>query len=1309
MKTDTALLIRQRTAHRTDVAMFLVLTILVWLTIGNAQAEVVISEFMASNSSTLEDEDGDDEDWIELHNDGSSAVNVSGWYLTDDDSDLIQWQIPSLILQADEYVVIFASKKDRDSSPLHTNFKLSAGGEYLALVDADGVTVVDEITPEYPQQYSDISFGAASGVGQYFSEPTPGAPNSSGYDGVVDLNVTGERGFYTSAQTISFATSTPAASIRYTLDGNDPRTPSGRLYTTPLTIDRTTVVRAVAMRDGYIDSEVQTHTFIFPADVIQQTTMSRSITEDSTYGSLMLPSLTSLPAISVVTRGVINPDTEIETSLEWLTPDNSDSFALNAGVRNYGNASLNSHPKNHMRLYFRGRYGESNLEYPLFEGHEQGIPATDTFDQLNLRTGSHDSPFWSGRGFNNEPRGSYLRTRWSDDTMLAMGHNTTHGRYVHVYLNGTYWGQHHLRERFNDDFLASYFGGDSKQYEMINEGSPSDGDGSTWEIIKARNGSWQQVKEYLDDEQFVDYILLNLYAANVWDWWADHNWRSGGFDGIANPGWQFFNSDQDITLQDPANDMWDESWCQLRPGCSAGPDYIWQNLRTEADPDLKMLFADRIYTHMFNDGVLTPAQADATLMARHAQIESSLVAETARWGNGQDWQQVAGGLKHTSFGIDGSIWGVNVYNHVYRRRNLASGWERMTGEYVQIDALDYNRAIAVNESDEIFHYNGSEWLQITGGLKRVSFGIDGSIWGVNLNDQTYRRRSVDPDSAWQHMNVNYVDIDALDYERAVALTSAGNVDTFDGSTWTRLDGVFADVSYAIDGSLWGIRSNGVIQRRKRLAQPWRNVAGATAQIDALYWDQAIAVRSDDTIYHFSGAAYDYQRDEEWSREIDRLREQYFPFRTATVVQQFRDQGWYPDLDPAQLTESANGALTLNNPNLVGDVWYTIDGTDPRLAGGELSATALQCTVPCALSFGTATEVRVRVKDAAVWSAITSGTATGAPSVISLVDSTFDENDAQAEFSITITPPATVPLTVRVYTRPITALSGSDFYGFTKTVDIAAGADQVGIPLSIIDDAIAESTETLQLKLFDPQGGEIGVGTATVTINDNDSGSNPLLSVQDTVVNENVGTAEIAISLNSPAMSPVTVSVFSRGESASGGEDFYGFTRSVSFAVGEQTQSVSLVVLDDAVQEPTETLGIRLFNAVGADIDQGLAQVTIEDDDGLSLPTVNIFDATVNEADANVTLTVSLSSPASTATSVQIHTRSQTARGGEDFYGFTRTLSFAAGETEQSVAIAIIDDNVAESPVSETLLLRLINASGLVIGAGSAQLTIEDDD
>ncbi|NQU19695.1 MAG: CotH kinase family protein, partial [Candidatus Nealsonbacteria bacterium] len=124
-------------------------------------AGLVISEFMAVNNATLADENGEFSDWIEIHNPTTEAVNLDGWYLTDDEGDLSKWQFPARSLGPNEYLVAFASDKDRAAAQgeLHTNFKLSSGGDYLALVEPDGTTVAHAYAPEYPNQTADVSYG----------------------------------------------------------------------------------------------------------------------------------------------------------------------------------------------------------------------------------------------------------------------------------------------------------------------------------------------------------------------------------------------------------------------------------------------------------------------------------------------------------------------------------------------------------------------------------------------------------------------------------------------------------------------------------------------------------------------------------------------------------------------------------------------------------------------------------------------------------------------------------------------------------------------------------------------------------------------------------------------------------------------------------------------------------------------------------------------------------------------------------------------------------------------------------------------
>ena len=157
-----------------------------------SEAAPYLSEFMASNTRTLKDETGQFADWIEVFNPSDAPLDLRGWSLTDDAGDLNKWRFPATNVPAGGFLVVFASGADRRTpgSRLHTNFRLSAGGEYLALVRPDGTNITSEFKPTYPRQVPDLSHGVVqvpqgkswergpSGV--YFTQPTPGSPNLGG-------------------------------------------------------------------------------------------------------------------------------------------------------------------------------------------------------------------------------------------------------------------------------------------------------------------------------------------------------------------------------------------------------------------------------------------------------------------------------------------------------------------------------------------------------------------------------------------------------------------------------------------------------------------------------------------------------------------------------------------------------------------------------------------------------------------------------------------------------------------------------------------------------------------------------------------------------------------------------------------------------------------------------------------------------------------------------------------------------------------------------------------------------------------------
>ena len=169
--------------------------------------------------------------------------------------------------------------------------------------------------------------------------------------------------------------------------------------------------------------------------------------------------LKSIPSISLVVEnpGTLNTDDERKLSVEMIFPDGTAGFQEDAGVTHFGGYFTNFSKKS-FRLYFRSEYGAKKLRYPVFEGFDYDLPPAQEFDSLNLRSGSHDMI----------DRGAYMSNRFTDDSMLEMGHIAPHGRFVHVYINGIYWGQYHLRERWNASMASEYLGGSKQDYEAIN-------------------------------------------------------------------------------------------------------------------------------------------------------------------------------------------------------------------------------------------------------------------------------------------------------------------------------------------------------------------------------------------------------------------------------------------------------------------------------------------------------------------------------------------------------------------------------------------------------------------------------------------------------------------------------------------------------------------------------------------------------------------------------------------------------------------------------------------------------------------------
>lgn len=597
------------------------------VTVEDETLPVSISELVARNAFSAEDGYGDHPDWIELHNPGQAAVDLTGHGLSDDVSRPMKWVFPEVNIPAHGYLVVFASGRTDSIDPggeIHASWRLSGDGESVVLTAPDGVTVLDAVV-DYPALCDDLAYGRDMEGNLTFQEPTPGGINlAEAYEGWLSPPVfSHERGFYDTAFELSLHHDDANAVVWVSQNGDLPNT----RYENPIPVTGTRTVRASVKRPGYKSPRIQTHTYLFVDDVATSSVMNPGIAQDPRYAARLGDGLLAVPTIALAVRTLPDDYKEQEASVEVLWPDGSPAVQANCGMLRYGGAWTTFAKKNY-RLKFRADYGAPKFRAPLFNGFDHGFGVQESFDELELAGGSHDM----------KDRGFYMAARFVEDSMLDMGSLNPHGRFVHLYINGTYWGQFHLRERLVEHFLADYLGGEPEDYLNVRgndnvssafiPGTPDPVNRRSWERVRALAGSYQQVRAYLDVPGLIDFTLLWFYGNCESEYRA-----SGPVD--AGSGFKFWMADSDGFLRTSALGQDRTS--------NAGPADLFGTLVAENDPDFMTLLADRIYRHMAHDGALTPNANTVRLLDRMTEIEDSLIAECARWGyrTPSDWNAAA--------------------------------------------------------------------------------------------------------------------------------------------------------------------------------------------------------------------------------------------------------------------------------------------------------------------------------------------------------------------------------------------------------------------------------------------------------------------------------------------------------------------------------------------------------------------------------------------------------------------------------------------------------------------------------------------
>ena len=654
------------------------------------RAELRLNEFMASSADPLPGLN-DLHDWIELHNSGASAVDLEGYGLIDSvapgSPESVQrlWRFPAVTIEPGAYLLVLAAGDSVApvGDYLHAGLRLARAGEPLALMAPDGVTVIDAIQPTYPEQREGVSYGRdADGAWRFYTDPTPGEANErGGVSGFVsDVQFSHERGFFEKPFTVTLSTETPEARIIYTTDGREPSLGTiftgvvGEEYSGPFEISTTTVLRAVAFKPGQQASANRTQTYLFLDDVLDQPRQPEGFPErwgsrtpdyemdPEVVGGIytraeVKQALIDLPSISLVTdndnlfandgiytnsQAKDNTNTGIDdlwerpVSVEMLGFPHGQTVQANAGIRMQGNASRSpNRVKHNMRLVFRSEYGPGKLRFRMFEDSEVA-----TYNSINLRSNNGDS--WIHPGVRQ--RAQYIRDQWHRVVQRDMGQPYQSQIYAHVYINGLYWGLYHVFERFEASLLAEHWGGEEEDWDALQD-TPAfqdivvNGDDEayrhTHNLAKedvSDPAVYQELLEYVDVDNLIDYLLLNFYSGNQ-DW--DHKnmryaRRRSPMEGAVGNGWMFFAWDSERAGLNGLNEQ-TLTMNNTNKTTNLGPTFL--NDVMHAHPDYHLRFADRFVKHCFHGGALTPEGASKSWNDLAQSVYEGLIGESARWGD----------------------------------------------------------------------------------------------------------------------------------------------------------------------------------------------------------------------------------------------------------------------------------------------------------------------------------------------------------------------------------------------------------------------------------------------------------------------------------------------------------------------------------------------------------------------------------------------------------------------------------------------------------------------------------------------------
>ena len=489
-----------------------ILTLLIFLSPIWLQAQLMINEVCSDNETVITDEYDDYSDWIELYNDGSTPINLAGYFMSDDMDNPQKWVFPQMEIGANTHLLIFASGEAIFDVYAHTNFKLSKEGEPLLLSDATGNIIDQTVIPALEEDHSYGRLAANQSEWVFFSTATPGFSNNdnSNYDYNVKPAFNLEQIFHTGPASIDLFCEGVDCIIRYTTDGSPPDETS-IAYTNPILVDTTICIRARTFSADLLPSKIGSKTYFFNVDhelPIMALTTDPYLLFDWEEGIFM----DGPEADSVYPFWGANywRDVEIPMHVEFFK-NNELKANYDVGAKIHGGRGSRTKILKSLRLIANTKFGDEEMDYPFFENREN-----TSYKRLVLRNASGDFNY------------THFRDAYMHRYFINQKLNLDELAYqpLAMYLNGQYWGVLNLREKVDKYYLRDNHGVDMKNIDLLEEDTFAvEGSFEIYDamldVVKASDMSddavFAEATKMVDLQSIADYMIVQNALLNT-DW-----------------------------------------------------------------------------------------------------------------------------------------------------------------------------------------------------------------------------------------------------------------------------------------------------------------------------------------------------------------------------------------------------------------------------------------------------------------------------------------------------------------------------------------------------------------------------------------------------------------------------------------------------------------------------------------------------------------------------------------------------------------------------------------------------------------------